>query len=302
MRYWVAFVVCAICLLSLNVAQAQNHVGIILSGHDYDCSIVHQGVSYPCKERLRLYVGDEVHKKPSVKMLKIKWAPYFNGEIKNDVSMVVVAVPAEKMKGNMPASGIKQYISDFVKPVSYGAVPLVTRSGKKATLSLPWIIPVRATLITDYPLKLSGISGDNEVKSIAVLDKKGEKVFEKTIPDGKPALIVAEQSGIRPLQPYTVYIATKKGIAQKMAVVIMDEATRAEVMKGIADIGGENSSASETLLRKIAYLQLISDAYPEKMDLYWLGHQLLLEYPQRFTKEEEGIARQFVQRYQQHNQ
>jgi hypothetical protein len=90
---------------------------------------------------------------------------------------------------------------------------------------------VRATLIPDYPLKLSGMSGDNVVKSIAVLVKKGENVFEKTIPDGQPALIVAEQSGIRPLQPYTVYIA-KKGITPKMAVVLMDEATRAEVMKG----------------------------------------------------------------------
>jgi hypothetical protein len=234
-------------------------------------------------------------------MLKIKWAPYFNGEIKNNVSMVVVAEPAEKMKGNISVSGIKQYISDFVKPVSYGAVPLVTRSGKKASFSLPWIIPVRATLITDYALKLSGPSGDNEVKSIAVLDGKGEKVFEETMKNGKPVFLLAAEWGINPEQPYQVCVV-KQGITQKIDVALMNEATRAEVMKGITDIEGENSSASETLFRKIAYLQLISDAYPEKIDLYWLGHQLLQEYPQRFTKEEEGIARQFIQRYHQHNQ
>ena len=300
MRYWVAFVVCAVWLSSVNVAQAQNHVGIILSGHENGCYVVHKGISSPCKERIRLYVGDEVNKKPSVKMLKIKWAPYFYGEIKSDVLLKVSAVSPEKMKGNMPASSIKQYINDFVKPTSYGAVSLVTRSNKKTKLSLPPIIPVQATLMTDYPLKLSGFNAD-AIKSIAVFDKKGEKVFEEAITNAKPVNLVAEQLRIRSMQPYTVHIV-REGITQKMSVVLMDQTTRAEVMKGIADIDAENGGASETLIRKIAYLQLISDAYPEKVDLYWLGHQLLQENPQQFTKDEEGIVRQFIQQYRQHNQ
>ena len=301
MRYWVIFAVSGLLLLSLNIAHAQNPVGIILSGQDTDCTVVHQGASYPCKDRKRLYVGDEVHKKPSVKQLKIKWAPYFNGEIKTTITMAVVAVPAEAMKGNMPSSGIKQYINDFVKPVSYGAVPLVTRGGKKAALTLSRIVPIRATLLMDYPLKLSGVSADDQVKSISVMNNKGEKVFEETITNGKLAVLEAERLNLRPLQPYTIHVV-KNEITQKMTVVLMDQTTRADVMKGLAEIDGENGSPSETLIGKVAYLQLISDAYPGKVDLYWLGHQLLMEYPQRFTKDEEDIIRQFVQRYHQHNQ
>jgi hypothetical protein len=201
----------------------------------------------------------------------------------------------------MPSSGIKQYINDFVKPVSYGAVPLVTRGGKKAVLTLSRIIPIRATLITDYPLKLSGVSADDNVKFISVMDSKGEKVFEETVTNGKPAALDAERLGIRPLQPYNVDVV-KNGITQKMIVILMDQTTRADVLKKLAEIDGENGGPSETLIGKVAYLQLISDAYPEKVDLYWLGHQLLMEYPQRFTKDEEDIVRQFVQRYHQHNQ
>ncbi|MDQ5985448.1 MAG: hypothetical protein CSYNP_01158 [Syntrophus sp. SKADARSKE-3] len=300
MKYLIVIAVCGLLLLSLNIADAQNHVGIILSGQDTDCTVIHQGVSYPCQDRKRLYVGDEVHKKPSVKQLKIKWAPYFNGEIKTNTTMAVVAVPAETMKGNISSSGIKQYINDFVKPVSYGAVPLVTRGGKKAALTLYRIIPVRASLLTDYPLHLSAAGADDNVKSISVMDSKGEKVFEETIVKRRPAILTPERLNLKPMQPYTIDVV-KYGSIQKMTVTSLDQATREEVMKGLAGIDRENSSPSETLIGKVAYLQLISDAYPEKVDLYWLGHQLLLEYPQRYTKDEEEIVRQLVQRYYQHN-
>jgi hypothetical protein len=59
-----------------GICAAQNHVGIILSGQEKDCEVTRGGKVSPCSEKKLLYVGDLIMKKPSTKMLKIKWAPF----------------------------------------------------------------------------------------------------------------------------------------------------------------------------------------------------------------------------------
>ena len=49
---------------------AENYVGIILSGHEKECEILHHGEIFQCRDRRQLYVDDIVTRKPSIKLLK----------------------------------------------------------------------------------------------------------------------------------------------------------------------------------------------------------------------------------------
>ena len=74
----------ALAWTALNV-QAGNFVGIILSGYEKNCEVTHNQKVYDCEDRRELFMGDVVKKKPSVKALKIKWAPFVMGEARGRV-------------------------------------------------------------------------------------------------------------------------------------------------------------------------------------------------------------------------
>jgi hypothetical protein len=66
------------------------------------------------------------------------------------------------------------------------------------------------------------------------------------------------------------------------------------------DIEGEKASPLDTIIRKAAYLQLFSDAYPDKVDLYWLSNQLLEENTAEPTKDRNEIVERLRERYSIH--
>ena len=56
---------------------------------------------------------------------------------------------------------------------------------------------------------------------------------------------------------------------------LVSEQSEKQVMDGLAGIEAEQIPVHEKVVRKAAFLQLISDAYPDTIDLYWLSLQLL---------------------------
>jgi len=295
MKLFITFIVSCTLFFPMGTIGAQNYVGLILSGHEKDCDVTHKGKAYPCGDRKQLYLGDLIMKKPSIKMLKIKWAPYVNGVTKSETSMEVATSQPEKFKGNMSSTGLKQYIDDFVKPTEYGAIPLVTRNRKQKVQ-----LPLVATLMQGYPIR---VSGENEgIKSITIIDIREQKVYEKPITSKEAISLIPAEIGIKPLETYTVYVnyINKDTTKRKLDIILMDGTTQEEILKGLEDIDRENITRQDNLIKKVAYLQLISDAYPDKIDLYWLGYQLLQENTVQFTKDQEDIIRGLKQRYSNH--
>jgi len=271
---------------------AENYVGIILSGYEKGCEVVHQGKTFECGDRRELYVGDIITKKPSARTLKIRWAPYVNGAIRDETSMEVAWSQPEKFKSNTYVAALKQYIDDFVKPTQYTAIAVVTRGGGPKMR-----LPSRATLMQGYPIEIAGSGG--EIRSITVFDTKGQKVYETLVTSKDPVSLIPEEIGIKPLESYTVHIneGTK---TRKLDILLMDGTTQEEVVKGLADIDSTNVPKQDNLIEKVSYLQLISDAYPDKIDLYWLGYQLLQENKYQFTKDQEIVIQGLMQRHNSH--
>jgi hypothetical protein len=128
MKIFITLFFCFLMFLPAGRIYAQNYVGILLNGYEQDCTVSHKGSTYQCAERKQLCLGDVVEKKPSAKILKIKWAPFVTGDLKSKTAIEVVSSQPDKIKGNMSAGGLKKYINDFVKPAKHEAIQLDRKS------------------------------------------------------------------------------------------------------------------------------------------------------------------------------
>jgi hypothetical protein len=87
--------------------------------------------------------------------------------------------------------------------------------------------------------------------------------------------MVPEKAGIRPGMAYTMLLDAPTYV-RKLKVSLVDPTLQDEIVKGLAEVdGAPASSPAEKAIEKAAYLQLISDAYPAELDLYWLSFQVL---------------------------
>jgi hypothetical protein len=291
----------ALLLGARPVFAAQNYVGIILSGYETDCEVVHQGAKKPCTDEKHLYIGDTITKKPSIRMLEIKWAPYVKEDIKDDISMEV-AVQPEQLKGKTYAAAVKQWVAGFFEPTKLGATVMATRGFTGGEMQLPLCeLPSHATLMQDYPIEISWAGED--VRSITIVDMKDKTVYEDKNPVNSegPVSLLPRELGIKPREKYTVYITTDYE-KRKLDILLMDGMTQDEVLTGLKNIDSENLPKPDYLLGKVAYLQLISDVFPDKIDLYWLGRQLLEKNRDmyQFTEDQERVIKALDKRYNDH--
>jgi hypothetical protein len=271
------------------VVCAQNHVGIILVGYEGDCEVNHLGAVYECEGRRELYIGDTIKKKPSVKSLKIKWAPYVRGAERGQTYLEVVASKPDTLKGGTLTSAVKQYAIDFVRVPSYGTTAAVTRDPKGR-------FPSFATLLHDYPLKIVKTEED---RSVIAVDSQGKKVWETQVKGGSELFISQKEIQMSPGEQCTLTI-TGGALKRALTITVIDETFQNEVTKGFTDMESEKISPLDTIIRKAAYCQLMSDVYPNKVDLYWLSNQFLEENTLRPSEDQRTIIEGLKQRYVNH--
>jgi hypothetical protein len=56
---------------------------------------------------------------------------------------------------------------------------------------------------------------------------------------------------------------------------VLSEQSEYEILDGLAKLDADKNAAREKTINKAAFLQMISDDYPDMIDLYWLSLQLL---------------------------
>ena len=267
---------------------AQNNVGIIIEGYEQNCEISHLGKTYQCEKRRELFIGDTIKKEPSVKHLRIKWAPYVEGAETGLTHLRVVASKPDKLKSTGLIDSIKQYVNDFVKAPTYGKDYLVTRG----TGSLPPF----ATLHNNYPLRIKEVKYD---LSVIVINSKGIKVWETNVKSGGELLISPVEIPILANEKYT--LAVEMHVDKDVSsITLMDETLQNEVNIGFETIGSEKASSIDQLIRRVAYCQLLSDIYPDKVDLYWLGRQLIKENTAKPSEEQQKVIDGLDERYFNH--
>ena len=255
-------------LLLFSSASAANYVGIILEGFEQDCTVQNAKGSCDCGESRQLYAGDKVIKKPSVKHLKIKWAPYSRGIEQDETTLTVVFEPPKDRKT------IVQDIEELLgllrtgHSVSVGA----TRSLRRIEAQQPYD---NATLISTQKSRFVWEGDTGEY--IVFKDGIGVEVYRRKLQAGTSSVSISpEEIGMRPGVAYTwSIIGTRSN--RPLSVRMLPSDIERQITADLRQIDIEPITATERALRKAAYLQFMSDAYPDDIDLYWLSHLILEE-------------------------
>jgi hypothetical protein len=256
---------------------AQNYVGIILQGQDKDCTIMRKGEKLSCSTR-HLFLGDVIEQKTSVKDLKIKWAPNVSGKEIDRTRLEVVLKRQPELKTAEYTKMVGAFVNDFVKPAEHKTVSASTRAGsspancKKMLLEKSENLPSRATLLMDTPIVLSWqISG---IRKFIVMDARAEKVFEKDVRNRSEISFSAAEAGLKRGETYS-WRFDAWDTKEVNALSVLSEQSEYEILDGLAKLDADKNAAREKTINKAAFLQMISDDYPDMIDLYWLSLQLL---------------------------
>lgn len=130
-----------------------------------------------------------------------------------------------------------------------------------------------------------------------VTDDQGKRVFEKQAAGGGLSLSPSEAG----LAAGRAYVVTSQGagVKVKFDATLLEATAEEEIAKDLAGIDQESATNPEKAVKKAAYLQMVSDANPGAIDLYWLGHQVIEGIP-NFSAEQEEAVRGLEQRYYAH--
>lgn len=289
-----AGITAALILSVISIAQAENYIAVMLEGYEQDCLVesrTHE--QYDCKTSKTLYVGDKVTKKPDIRALKIKWAPYASWKELDPTSSVVVFEPPKDKKGVV--GKIKDILGlvKTVHPVAVGAtrgdsdIAVIPQPGNNAT-----VLPGQ---------KVTFVSDIEDGTGIVFRDSKGMEVFRKDLKGQYIVELSPEEIGMKPEELYTWAITGSRSGKQYKIRLLSPETTR-QVKDDLNEIEKGTSSDAEKLINQGTYLQFMSDSYAGDIDLYWLSYRLVegIKGAKELTKDEKAFLQELKGNYLRH--
>ena len=109
--------------------------------------------------------------------------------------------------------------------------------------------------------------------TFSVQEGNGKILYEKKVDKQDSLTLLPEVIGIKPGRHY---IWTVDGGKHLYEFNVLDHKTETKLLEAFAKIDGESIPQDEKLLKKAKYAQLLSDTFPDAIDLYWLSAQWLL--------------------------
>ena len=122
-----------------------------------------------------------------------------------------------------------------------------------------------------------------------IKDDKGKKIFDKSIKKNNSLDITPAKLNLKAEQKYSWSI---DGDINVFYFTILDTDSEKVLLDNLAEIDAQNISPEERVLKKAAYVQLLSEKYSDSLDLYWLSAQWLSEISptdKNFESEKENL-------------
>ncbi len=266
MRGYIEGIICILLIICAgDCATAMNSVGFIEEGFEKDCMVTNKNYENSCRESRTLYPGDIIIKKPSVESVKIKVAPYVILKQLNDTSYeIVFDSPKDK-------TGLAKKILEFFGLVrsDYVRSSMTLRGGaSEEDILLPG---PRASALPGEKITFSQPGGGE--KRVVFLDGTGKEFFSREM-KGTRLYLTPEEIGMRQDKEY---VWTMEGVKNsgRNSIRLVSEETARQILSDMKEIEKQPVNEVEKGIRKAAYLQYMSDAYPEEIDLYWMSFVIL---------------------------
>ena len=273
-----AFVV---CIPSLTFAE--NHVGVIIDGYQKGCIVKSREINYDCNEYRHLYVGDVVTKKPDIKSVQIKWAPYACGTLIDQTSLMVVFEPPRDGKG---------LVLRMKEALGFLKTEPMKRIGATRGQSRVPQPGNNATLILD---EITTFEWESEGGKYIVFTDQIKEIFRKDVAGASSVKLSPRQIGMKAGGTYVWTIGGIKSGRQSMVRVLSADMSL-RVTTGLSEIDKDSIGAIEKILMKAVYLQYMSDFYAQDYDLYWLSYLVLGEDKNEILSEEERTITEYLRR------
>lgn len=210
-----------------------------------------------------LYPGDTIT--GNVGYVKIQCGPYADFHAQNGAYVISYAPPSG-------IGGVAQNALDYVSSFWNNVESVVSGAGRGLGDNLN-LNPQPGFDVTLMNSQTVHFSWDGSAKNFLIKDEKGKKVFEKNVNEKNFIDVVPKAAKLKAGQKYSWSIDNKGNFK----FIVLDTKVEKEICDKLAEIDAENISTEERVLKKAAYIQLISDLYPETVDLYWLSAQWLSE-------------------------
>lgn len=271
----------SILLLSMvSKAPPETYIGILLDGFQKDCKVHSRGEDFPCEERRQLNKGDIITKLPNVRSLKIKWAPYASSKELDATTLRVNFEPPANRKGML--ENVKEMVG-FVK--TKHSVTMGATRGEVYELRVPQP-GNNATVIPGQ--KITFVIEGGSGKYVVFKESRGKEVFKKDLKGSSSIQLTPEEIGIEPSEVYAWSISGSRSNKQYAMRLLSNEISQ-QVSVDLKEIDREESSEAEKGIKQAAYLQFISDAYQQDIDLYWLSYQILKEIKDKKSLKREDL-------------
>ena len=210
-----------------------------------------------------LYPGDAIT--GNVGYVKIKCAPYADFHAKNG-AYIISYNPPSGIRG--VAINIIDYANSFwnnVESVVSGA-----SRGSEDELNLRPQPGFDVTLLTNQKVRFAW--DKPATKNFVIKSGAGKKVFEKNVRNATEVDVALSATKFKAGEKYFWSVDGSR----ERKFTVLDAQTEKEILDRLAEIDAENLSADERVLKKATYVQLLSDLYPDTVDLYWLSAQWLI--------------------------
>ncbi len=210
-----------------------------------------------------LYPGDTVSGAAS--SASVKCAPYASFVSQGDYYIISYDPPSGIW-------GVAQSISDAASSFWSNVESIVTGAsrGEERDFNLIPQPGFDVTAVLKEDIHFAWDAGES--KKFIVEDEKGKKIYETNIA-GKTSFDISPEK--MNLQAGLKYKWGIDGDFQKYNLTILSSDAEANLTKKLAEIDAESISSDEKILKKAKYVQLLSDMYPNQIDLYYLSAQWL---------------------------
>lgn len=237
-----------------------NPVAVISNYDEYGNGItISRANGEPDGAEALLYPGDRVT--GDVGYLEISCGPYADFYSEGAAYVITYNPPTGIM-------GVVQSVCDTASSFFSNVEKVVTGAsrGTEKGFNLDPKPGFDVTVLSNEQLEFTWDNAD--ASRFYVKNNKGNEIFTSNVMGKKSLKAVPKELGLNSGENYTWSV---DGDFRDYKISVLDAETETYVMKEFAKIDSELLSDDEKLIKKSLYVQLISDMYPDKIDLYHLS-------------------------------
>jgi len=280
----IVLLISSFIIASTHTSYAKDPIGILIEGYDEGCKVKRQEnnsriKSFDCEYYLELFEGDVITRNNSVKEIEFEWYhPYAGKKInQTDTELTVIYKKPVEKKGMLSLIDPMIKFLGFAKPKHVPGDAATKGKPEETSESEDSIYVPRpgydATVVPGYTITFAWSKEGG--KAIVFNDSKGNKVSQKKIINGEAKIkLTPEEIMLKPSQTYTWDI---KGIKlyKSHSLRLLENETAQQIMSDLKKIEEKTITEDEKKIQKSAYLQLMSDTFPDEVDLYWMSYEVL---------------------------